>query len=593
MKKSDNSIVKKVFRQNITANILNNLTWAIGALVDTAIIGRFLGVDAMAAYSLVWPMTLIYALVGGVLSGGSRNLYTLFASKGEIKKANQIFSIATILSGGLSLVLVVLTFVFMTPLAKFLGASGENIILLPLVSQYLFGFVIGLPFDNTAKILSSYMGIDYDQGRVFIATAAMTAIKIVGDLVVVRFLNGGMFLLGCVTTIGNVVYCFVLATHFLNKKRILSFEPVGISEIFNKGKEMVASGMSTGISRISTAISGIIINDILSTLGGGSNYIAAYGVHKSMGNLIGVIYLGIAETVWLLSSIYFGEEDQRALDELQRTAIRTGLAITTTIMVVILLFPNAFARIYINVNDTQALALATQSIRVFALSIPLFLIVYIFDDYLMGTGKRTAADIYSFLLGFGVVVPTVWIMSKIMGPSGVWFATPVYLLIMLFLTFAFINRWNNGETFDIKRLLLSSGFGPANGAELAYSADSILEIEGISRLVGLFCKENGIDDKKANIIAICVEELGTNIIEHGFIDGKRHSIDIRIIAKDNELILRIRDDCRPFNIVERYKMISMQDNNPEKNIGIRLVMNMCSDVKYVSTMGTNNLIIRI
>ena len=211
----------------------------------------------------------------------------------------------------------------------------------------------------------------------------------------------------------------------------------------------------------------------------------------------------------------------------------------------------------------------------------------------MGTGKRTAADIYSFLLGFGVVAPTVWIMSKIMGPSGVWFSTPVYLLIMLFLTFAFINRWNNGETFDIKRLLLSPEFGPANGAELAYSADSILEIEGISRLVGLFCKENGIDDKKANKIAICVEELGTNIIEHGFIDGKRHSIDIRIIAKDNELILRIRDDCRPFNIVERYKMISTQDSNPEKNIGIRLVMNMCSDVKYVSTMGTNNLIIRI
>lgn len=98
-------------------------------------------------------------------------------------------------------------------------------------------------------------------------------------------------------------------------------------------------------------------------------------------------------------------------------------------------------------------------------------------------------------------------------------------------------------------------------------------------------------DIKANKIAICIEELGTNIIEHGFIDGKRHSIDIRIIAKDNELILRIRDDCRPFNIVERYRMVSMEDKNPTKNIGIRMVTNMSSDAKYVSTMGTNNLII--
>ena len=82
-------------------------------------------------------------------------------------------------------------------------------------------------------------------------------------------------------------------------------------------------------------------------------------------------------------------------------------------------------------------------------------------------------------------------------------------------------------------------------------------------------------------------------IEYGFAEGEEHSIDIRIIAKDNELILRVRDDSRPFNIVERYRMVSMEDKNPTKNIGIRMVMNMSSDVKYVSTLGTNNLIIRI
>ena len=32
---------------------------------------------------------------------------------------------------------------------------------------------------------------------------------------------------------------------------------------------------------------------------------------------------------------------------------------------------------------------------------------------------------------------------------------------------------------------------------------------------------------------------------------------------------------------------------PTKNVGIRLVMNSCRDVQYLSTMSTNNLIIRI
>ena len=45
-----------------------------------------------------------------------------------------------------------------------------------------------------------------------------------------------------------------------------------------------------------------------------------------------------------------------------------------------------------------------------------------------------------------------------------------------------------------------------------------------------------------------------------------YSIDIRIIVKDNELIPRVRDDCRPFNIVERYRMVSMEDKNPTKTL---------------------------
>jgi anti-sigma regulatory factor (Ser/Thr protein kinase) len=121
----------------------------------------------------------------------------------------------------------------------------------------------------------------------------------------------------------------------------------------------------------------------------------------------------------------------------------------------------------------------------------------------------------------------------------------------------------------------------------------MLEIIGMSRIAKLFCMENGIDKKKTNALSLCIEELGTNILEHGFADGKPHSIDLRILAKDGEIILRIRDDCRPFNLVERYEMSQADEEDPAKNLGIRMVMRMSTDVQYLSIMGTNNLIIRI
>ena len=125
-------------------------------------------------------------------------------------------------------------------------------------------------------------------------------------------------------------------------------------------------------------------------------------------------------------------------------------------------------------------------------------------------------------------------------------------------------------------------------------ADNVILVGDPGRvdMVAEFCRENGIDKRKANILSLCIEELGNNIIEHGFSDGKPHSIDMRILIKEEEVILRLRDDCRSFNPVERYKM-TIEQEDVTKNIGIRMVMKMCSDVKYLSTMNTNNLIIRI
>ena len=42
-------------------------------------------------------------------------------------------------------------------------------------------------------------------------------------------------------------------------------------------------------------------------------------------------------------------------------------------------------------------------------------------------------------------------------------------------------------------------------------------------------------------------------------------------VKEKEIILRIRDDCVPFNPIERYKMKTKNDKDPTKNIGIRMV----------------------
>ena len=65
------------------------------------------------------------------------------------------------------------------------------------------------------------------------------------------------------------------------------------------------------------------------------------------------------------------------------------------------------------------------------------------------------------------------------------------------------------------------------------------------------------------------EEMAGNVVTHGFSDtGKKHAVDIRVVYKDNELTLRIRDNCKSFDPSEHAKS---KDSEDVGNIGIRLV----------------------
>ena len=83
------------------------------------------------------------------------------------------------------------------------------------------------------------------------------------------------------------------------------------------------------------------------------------------------------------------------------------------------------------------------------------------------------------------------------------------------------------------------------------------------------------------------------MITHGFSDGKPHHLDIRVLIKEERIILRLRDDCQKFDLKEKTKKWAFDEAHPEKNIGIRMIMGMANDIAYTNTMGTNNLIITI
>ena len=68
-------------------------------------------------------------------------------------------------------------------------------------------------------------------------------------------------------------------------------------------------------------------------------------------------------------------------------------------------------------------------------------------------------------------------------------------------------------------------------------------------------------------------------------------LGIRVVYKDDELVLRITDDCRAFDPKEQLKLIDPDDVT--KNIGLRMVQKLARSISYTNMLGLNVLTMKL
>jgi anti-sigma regulatory factor (Ser/Thr protein kinase) len=125
------------------------------------------------------------------------------------------------------------------------------------------------------------------------------------------------------------------------------------------------------------------------------------------------------------------------------------------------------------------------------------------------------------------------------------------------------------------------------------------EVVRLSKEVWDFCDSHGISDRRRNYSSLCTEEMAGNIVQHGFKDNKKHSIDIRVSYVNEEIIICFKDDGIPFNPEEAARLFTAEDFSQQevgsafRNIGLQLVSRISKSMTYQNTFGLNILTIVI
>ena len=611
---SGEKVLRQMYAKSVLLNLAGALTLMINSVFDGVMICHFLGLEAQAAYGLIFPLFTLVTLVPIMLRSATEVKVGSLVGRGSVEEARQ--AVRELLVGAFLLSLpFVLAFSLareqvMVLLGVYTGATDE---IVSMVSDYLLWFAPSVIPLYLTPVLHPLMQFDGDSRRSPAAIVISLAVNIIGDIFCVLQLGSGMAGIAAATTLSCFTECAVLILHFRKEDAVL--RPQGLSRLGNqKGASaspedqksvvfdnlkdvlrMLGSASASSVpilSRETTAfVTGILIN-ILALSTGGKNTLAVLAAGNAIWPFLLSFPTAASNTGLSLGTVSESEEDHRAVRTILRLGILFAAVPCTAAAIVFALFSGRIARFI--TTDSEILSEVTMFLYILAAALPATVLTQITESHLMVIKRNTQAVILCLLDGGLAVLIASLILLQNYGAAGIYTGRLTGVLICGLA--ALIMIWKSRESSESRESLKSletSGKGHTY-QERAYIEATLTDNSSISDFADKtqeFCKSHGVSGRNAFYIALCIEELAENVVMWGSKAGQKPEIDVRVVVSESDVKVRIRDNGKLFN-AERYaSQFVSEPGDPSRNIGIRIVSRTAASMRYVSLVDFNVLLL--
>ena len=587
MKANAKMVTKLMFRL-LPIQVILTAVGSVNGIVSTFFATNYVGINAMSAVGLYVPLGILIGAISLMLVGGATILCGAYTGKNEQDSLQNAFSLDLVLSFLVSAVFVVLYVVF--SLFDLTGIFTKDPQVRPLFNRFLLGQAIGVVPLLLGNQLASFLALENKGRLTVIASLVYIVVNVILNFVFVKVLRLEAFGLAIASSLGLWVFFAVQAQYFVSGKSHLHFGLRGLK--WKDCGKIIKTGIPGAASQGYQTIRSFVLNWLIATFVG-SVGISAYAAAGNLLNIFWAIPFGMLAVSRLLLSVSIGEEDRQTLTDVMRVMFRRFLPLMGVVCIGIMACAVPLTHILFHDPQEPVFKMTVWGVRLIPLCMPLSIILMHFVCYGQIQNRQLFVHVLSFLDGIVCVVLASVLSIRTFGMNGVYAAATVNGIVttIVIIGYAWGKRKHFPRTMD-DLMVVPEDFGASEDERMDLSIRNIDEVVSISRQVQAFCRERGIDERRSYLAGLSMEEMAGNIVDHGFAkDRKKHSIDVRVVHKGDDVILRIKDDCVPFNPNERREMADNDDIT--RNIGIRMVFRIASDVQYQNIMGLNVLTIRI
>jgi Na+-driven multidrug efflux pump len=495
----------------------------------------------LAVANISTPVFLLYALFGITIGVGANVHIGRLLGASDAEGANRMFH--SQLCFGLIVGLLSLSpLLFKDAYFGFLGVTEE---LYFLAEQYLTIVMWSAPIFVMYHILSVSVRTDSDPKLSALASAVVIITNLTLDLLFMKVLDWGIIGASASLCIAESLGVLVLFTHFLKKRRLLTLR-LALPRPIEIGR-FVYNGFGVGSANIFGAVVVLVFNTLLLRFGGesGTLYVAIYGVIYTISTIPTGVFDGASGALSTVTAFFVGESDTDGIYTVLRKALFVAAVGGGALALLCGVFSDSLVWLF-GIKETASIEIASAALRVFAISIVFTGVNMIITAFWQSIGRAKLAGVMSvvrnclLMLAVGALfVPN----ANIIGLSISYICTEVICTLIIVGVLVFRSS----------RKYVSQKYGMAGKCfERSYliEAESMTQISGDIENV---CEEWQIGRKQFFFIGFICEELLLNIIKFGLDHAnpqKAYYISIKLMEKDGDHVLRIRDNVNMYNPFE-------------------------------------------
>lgn len=398
--------------------MFGNIFQQLYTVMDTLIVGRVLGVHALAALGASdWLNWMILGLVTGITQGFCILAAQKFGA-GKTEELKETVGASITLSAFSAIVIEILSQALVTPLLKLLDTPSD---IMPMALLYLRILFAGIPIVMAYNLLASLLRALGDGRTPLCAMVAASVLNILLDVLFVGGFHTGVGGAAVATLIAQAVaalYCL----RVILRMEILRIRPIHLRPHRRLAWQLFSLGTPMAAQNTIIAVGGLVIQSIVN--GFGVIFIAGY---TASNKLYGI--LEIAATSYGYAMVtYVGQNLGAGLCRRIRQGVRhaLGIALATSVVIAIamLLTGRMLVGSFITGSPKEVLEateIAYHYLAIMSIFLPILYLLHLYRSSLQGMGDTVlpmASGIAEFVMRTGAALT----LPHILGQEGIFYA---------------------------------------------------------------------------------------------------------------------------------------------------------------------------